>query len=69
VSIFTTATDIARLQADVAAAKTDLGKTSYESESARHLLLMERLVNVMESLDARSRESEHQLKRLQPDGK
>lgn len=68
-SIYTTAADINKLSDDLAAAKRELGQSSIESESARTLLLVERLVGIVESLDERSRESQHQLKRLQGDGK
>lgn len=68
-STLTTAADLNKLQTDIHAAKMELGMLSIERESACHLLLLERVVKVMESLDERSRETERLLKRLQGDGK
>lgn len=68
-STFTTAADLNTLQADISAAKSDLGKMAIERESARTLLLVERLTRIVESLDERTRESERTLKRLTGDGK
>lgn len=68
-STFTTAADLNTLQSDLGVAKRELGQMSIERESARTLLLLERLVGIVESLDERTRESERTLKRLQGDGK
>lgn len=68
-STFTTAADLNTLQSDIGAAKSDLGKMAIERESARTLLLVERLTRIVEALDERTRESERTLKRLQGDGK
>lgn len=64
-----TATDLNKLNADIISAKADLGKMSCESEIARHLLITERLLTVVEALDERTRQLESQLKRLTGDGK
>lgn len=68
-SIYTTGADLNKLSDDIAAAKLKLGQFSIESESARTLLLLGRVVGIVEALDERSRESEHQLKRLEGNGK
>jgi hypothetical protein len=68
-STFTTAQDIGKLQTDLTSAKMELGMLSVESENARTLLLLERVVGLLECLDQRTRESEHKLKRLEGDHK
>lgn len=64
-----TAAELNKITTDLHAAKMDLGKMSIERESACHLLLLERVVRVVEALDARSRGLEVELKRLSGDGK